>query len=181
MNKPRSDAILLNLPEEQQARLADWLLSGVPYHEAKVLVEKEFGISLKSLKPFRSFWEQVCAPLLLQRRRRMLPLAEARAQEAEKNPGRFDAATIDALKQKAYELAESPTASLKDVKAVLGLLLKARTEDRADKELGLAREKFEFDAATACLAKLPELKVVSEKKLSDAEKTKAIQQILFPK
>lgn len=51
-----------------------------------------------------------------------------------------------------------------------------KTEDRQ-----LARQKFEFDAATACLAKLPELKAVSDKpKLSPEEKARAIQQILFP-
>lgn len=44
----------------------------------------------------------------------------------------------------------------------------------------LDRNKFEFDAAKACLAKLPELKAVSERpKLSADEKAKAIQQILF--
>ena len=49
-------------------------------------------------------------------------------------------------------------------------------------ELALAKDKFEFDAAQACLAKLPELKAVSDApKLSPDEKAKAIQQILFPK
>jgi hypothetical protein len=182
MSKPRSDSILLNLPEEQQAKLADWLLGGVPYHEAKPLVEEEFGVSFKSLKPFEAFWKQVCAPLLLQRRRRMLPLAEARAKEALENPGQFDVATLDALKQKAYELAESPTATLKDVKAVLGLLLKARSEDRADRELTFEREKFEFDAAKSCLRALPDLKAISTSKtLSEPQKVEQIRLRLFGK
>ena len=48
-------------------------------------------------------------------------------------------------------------------------------------ELKLSREKFEFDAAKACLAKLPDLKAVSDQpKLSPDEKAAAIRQILFP-
>ncbi|MEI8289814.1 MAG: hypothetical protein WCH99_10100 [Verrucomicrobiota bacterium] len=51
-----------------------------------------------------------------------------------------------------------------------------------ERELTLAEEKFQFDAATACLAKLPELKAVSDApKLSEEQKRLAIQQILFPK
>lgn len=140
--KPRSDAALLNLPEEQQARLADWLLGGVPYHEAKVLVEKEFGLKIKSLNPFSTFWREVCQPHLLARRRRALTTAEERAEEAKRNPGQFDLATMDALRQKAYELAESPDASARDVKAVLTLLLKARDQEIKQQELELALTKY---------------------------------------
>lgn len=143
MRKTRSDAILLNLPEEQQAKLADWLLSGVPYHEAKVLAEKEFGISLKSLAPFQSFWREVCAPALLARRRRAVSTADIRAEEAGKNPAQFNRATLDALEQKAYELAESPEADPKEVKAVMTLLLKAQDQDIRREQLALEREKFE--------------------------------------
>lgn len=59
--------------------------------------------------------------------------------------------------------------------------LKTSREITTMKAGALDRQKFEFDAARACLAKLPELKAVSDKpKLSDEEKAKAIQQILFP-
>jgi hypothetical protein len=53
---------------------------------------------------------------------------------------------------------------------------------RLDEQVfNLAREKYEFDAATACLKKLPELKRVSKKpKMTEAQKTRAIQKILFP-
>lgn len=58
--------------------------------------------------------------------------------------------------------------------------LKTVKADQNERILDLDRQKFEFDAAKACLAKLPELKAISEKpKLSEEEKTKAIQQILF--
>ena len=180
MKKPRSDAKLLTLPEEQQARLVEWLLGGMPYHEAQVLVEKEFGVQVRSLAPFAQFWSEVCQPHLLERRRRAVSTSDERAEEAKKSPGQFDAATLDAIKQKAYELAESPAANPKDVKAILMLVLKARDQDFQERQLSFDREKFEFDAAKACLALLPELKVIStDGGLSEAEKVQRIRQKLF--
>ena len=56
---------------------------------------------------------------------------------------------------------------------------KLRLDEQA---LGLAREKYEFDAAVACLKKLPELEAVSKKpRMTEQEKTIAIQAILFPR
>ena len=141
MKKPRSDAILLNLPEEQQAKLADWLLSGMPYHEARVLVEKEFGKSVKSLSAFAEFWCAVCQPALLSRRSRALGAASVRAEAVRLNAGEFDIATLDAIKQKAYELAESPDANPKDVKSILTLVLKARDQDLEERRISLLEQK----------------------------------------
>jgi hypothetical protein len=172
--------VLLNLPEEAQAKLAHWLLNGMPYHEANVLVAKEFGVVLKSLGPFSGFWREVCQPLMLKRRNRALSSAEDRAVESSARPGQFDAATLDALKQKAYELAERPDVNPRDVKAVLMLVLKARDQELEEKKLAFDRQKFEFDAAKACLAKLPELKVISsDKGMSDGQKIEQVRLKLF--
>lgn len=181
MRKTRADAVLLNLPEDQQAKLADWLLSGVPYHEAKVLAEKEFGVSVRSLSSFSEFFSAVCAPHLLARRRRALGAAGERAQEAEIHSGAaFDAATLDALRQKAYELAESPQTDPRDVKAVMMLLLKARDQDFEREKLTLDRQKFEFDAAKACLEKLPELKAIAtDKGLDSQQRIEQVRMKLF--
>lgn len=180
MSKPRSDAILFNLPEEQQAKLADWLLGGMPYHQAKVLVEKEFGITFKSLTPFTAFWEQVCAPHLLARRRQLGKTAEVRAEEAKLSPGKFDAATLDALKQKAYELAESPNADPKDVKSVMMLLLKAQDQEYKNRKLALDVEKFEFDAVDAIMANPPKFKATLQStSLSEKQKRDQLRLQLF--
>lgn len=181
MRKPRSDAVLLNLPEEQQCKLADWLLSGMPYHEAKLLVEKEFSVSLKSLDPFKNFWQQVCQPHLLARRSRSLQTAAVRAEDVTVQSATvFDRATLDALRQKAYELAESPGADPKDVKGVMMLLLKARDQDFEREKLAFDRQKFEFDAAQACLKQLPTLKAISTNRaLNQNEKVEQIRLRLF--
>ena len=178
MSKPQSSAKLLNLPEEQQAALALWLLGGTPYHEARLLVKEKFGLDVSSLDVFSRFWKQVCEPALIAQRQRIAGTARVRAEEAQKNPALFNAATLDALQQKAYELSESPTASLKDVKAVLGLLLKARGEDRADEQMKLDREKFalaqrQLDQTKEQLTKLRDVKAP----LSDEDRLAIVARI----
>lgn len=149
---------LLQMPDAQQAKLAEWMLGGMPYHEANVLVEKEFGVAAsRSLERYTSFWNAVCVPHLLARRRRMLGTAESRADAAEAQPGKFDAATLDALKQKAYELAEDPNADAKQVKAIMTLLLKARDQDLDERRLNLdARKLALLEKKAAAFDKLKE-------------------------
>ena len=180
MSKTRSDNVLLNLPEDQQCKLADWLLNGMPYHEANVLVGKEFGVTLRSLSSYSRFWSEVCEPELLKRRSRMVKSADARMAEAERRPGQFDKATLDAIGEKAYAIAISPQSDPKDIKATMMLLLKAQDQNRKERELEHSVDRFQFDAAKACLALLPELKVISQDKgLSEPEKVQQIRLKLF--
>ena len=179
MSKPKNP--LLQMPEDQQAKLADWLLGGMPYHEANMLVEKEFGVPASaSLGRYSSFWQEVCVPQLLVRRNRMAGTAESRAAAAEKNPGRFDQATLDALRQKAYELAESANADPKAVKAIMTLLLKARDQQPEEKRPNPDVDKSQCDAAQAALKHAGELKAIhSDSKLSETEKVNRARQKLF--
>lgn len=174
MSKTKSNAVLLNLPEEQQAKLADWLLGGMPYHEAKVLVEKEFGVQLKSLSAFVRFWREVCAVHLLAKRQRLGTTADARAEQARLEPGKFDAATLDALKQKAYELAESPNAEPKEIKAVMGLLLKAQ-------ELALDRDRFKRETCELFIKWCAdqEAKTIATSTASNADKIEQLGKKMF--
>lgn len=140
MRKPRSDSKLLNLPEEQQAQLGEWLLSGMPYHQAQELVEKQFGLRVP-LGSFTAFYQQVCEPHLLQRRSRAVQMAQSVAEEASSRPGTFDPATIDQLRQKAFELSISPNANPKDVKALFMLVLKARDQELTERRIVLLEKK----------------------------------------
>jgi len=179
MRKPRSDSKLMNLPEEQKAMLCDWLLSGVPYHQVRVLVKKEFSVST-SLAALSGFYETFCSAELIARRRRAVSTADEIAKEVESKPGRFDAATIDALKQKAFELSVNPGANPKDVKSLFMLVLKSRDQDLSERNIELAREKFEFDAAKAALAVLPELrKIATDRSLTDDDKLRQARLKLF--
>jgi hypothetical protein len=166
MSKPRSDAKLLNLPEEQQARLAEWLLSGMSYHDARERVIKDFEVTV-SLAAFGGFWSAVCSDALLAKRRRAVNIANEVAQEAGKHPGRFDQATIDALKQKAFELSISPLANPKDVKSLFSLVLKARDQDLNERKIVLLEKKLAETTET-----------VQDAKLTPEEKAERVKQIL---
>lgn len=168
MRKTRSDAVLLNLPEEQQAQLAEWLLSGMPYHEAKVLAEKEFGISVKSLASFGSFWSAVCQPALLARRRRAAGSAEERAAEMRRNPAAFSAATLDAIEERAFEMSQSPQTPAKDVKAMMTLLLKAYDQRLTDRKVTLLE---------AAAAKADAAEKVTRSDMTAEEKAARMKQI----
>lgn len=141
--KPRSDALLLNLPEAQQAQLAEWMLSGVPLHKVRDLVAREFGVEVKSLSSFSHFWSEVCSHAYLAQRSRASQMSDVIASEASKNPGQFDAATIDAIKQRSFELAMRPGCDPKDVKALFMLIQKSRDQDLKAQQIDLQRRRLE--------------------------------------
>ena len=173
MNKPSPKAKLLNMPEEHQAQLAEWLLNGMPYHVAKVEVEKNFGVTA-SLGAFSGFWQACCSSALIARRSRAVNLSTEVAQEASKHPGQFDKATLDAISQKAFELAVAPGANPKDVKALFMLVLKSNEQGLKQKELDLARRRVELLERTEASTK----SVITDTTLSPEEKEKAVKQIL---
>jgi hypothetical protein len=144
--KPKS-TLETKLDEAQQAQLADWLLSGVPYHQAAAMVEKEFGLKV-SISAFSRFYQSNCSAALLSRRMRAVKLADEVAIEARSHPGQFTAATIDQLSQKAFELASSPGANPQDVKALFSLVLKSRDQDLVERRVKLLEAKAAQAEAT---------------------------------
>lgn len=179
MRKRRSDSKLAQLSEGQEAQLAEWLLDGMPYHKAQELLEREFSLKVGHTA-LSQFWQDVCVPLLLARRSRAVQTAREIGDDARSRPGEFDKATVDLLEQKALELAIAPNADPRNVKALYMLVLKARDQGLEERRITLDREKFEFDAAKACLRKLPTLKVIAaDKGLGETEKLEAIRKHLF--
>ncbi len=149
--------------------LADWLLGGMPYHEAQKQVLDQFKLEVRSLKSFSQFYQAVCGPRLLARRTQARSVADSIAQEAERQPGRFDQATIDALKQKAFELSISPQAHPRDVKALFMLVLKARDQDLTERKVRILEAKAaQADQAATALG---------DKALTPEEKEHRLKQI----
>jgi hypothetical protein len=178
MKKPKN--ILLKLPEAQQAQLAEWLLSGMQYHQAKELLEKEFGVRFSSLSVFKPFWEEVCTPALLTRRHRAVNTAEEVAKSAASTPGKLDEATIAALKQKAFELAISPGQDPEAVKAVFSLVLKARDQDLDAEKVKLQRDRFEKDFTVAAMEHVETIKSIkADSQLDSDGKIAAVRKVLF--
>lgn len=161
----------MGLAEEHQAQLAEWLLSGMPYHAARALVQKEFGVKC-ALSAYSSFWRDVCQPLLLKRRSQAVRTADDIASEAAKHPGQFDEATIDALKQKAFELSISPGAHPKDVKALFTLVIKARDQELKERDIEIKIRRLELLEKQADKAK-----EITQSKLSPQEKEQRYKEI----
>lgn len=141
--KPRSDSKLDALPEERKAKLSDWLLSGLPYHQVQALVHEQFKVST-SLSALCSFYQHFCAAELLARRKRAVTTADDIAEEARNQPGKFDEATIDALKQKAFELSINPGADPRDVKNLFMLVLRARDQDLQERDVQIRLRRLEM-------------------------------------
>ncbi|MHC1762911.1 MAG: hypothetical protein AB9869_01205 [Verrucomicrobiia bacterium] len=180
MRKPRSDSKLMTLREEHQAKLADWLLSGMSYADARELVEKEFGVRVP-LGSFTSFWDQVCVPHYLRRRSQAVETADALAEAATAQAGRFDQATIDALKQRAFELAISPHANPKDVKSLFMLVLKSRDQEIDQAELALAQAKYQRETCETFIKWVADeqAKAIATGSQSNTEKIERLGQLMF--
>lgn len=136
--KPRSDSKLDALSEQQHAQLAEWLtLENCSYAEAKKRCLEQFGVST-SLSALQSFYSRFAAPWKYAR-------AKGAADEfAELMEGKFDAASIKAAKQLAFEALSAPSPDLKAAKALLKIV-----GDSA--KLSLQQEKLSLDARKVAL------------------------------
>jgi hypothetical protein len=181
VRKPRSDAKLKTLPEDQYQALVDWLLAGTPYRVVKQRLSDEFGVETSN-GALSDFWNDCCGAALVARRQRAVSLADEIADEAASQPGRFDQATIDALKQKAFELAVNPQSDPRDVKGLFGLVLKARDQEHDERSLRIAEQKFrretcELFAKWAQDQRALEIAVSSE--IGADEKTEMLGKLIF--
>lgn len=176
MKKTRADAKLLNLPEAQQAQIAEWLLSGISYQQARDLIEREFEVRT-SFAALSAFWDQVCTPALLARRRRAVSTADEMAAEAQSMPGRFDEATLDAIRQAAFNLAITPQTNPGDVKSLFSLVLKARDQELKNQDIGIKLRRLEMLERNAAQAK-QQLSEAAAKGGLDEETMKRIERAL---
>jgi len=146
MKKPRADLQRL-LDEAEQAQLAEWLMAGVPYHECAELIKSQFkkdvmGPKGKSFSKFTRFWEEVCTPMMIQRRNKWADVADARMDAKQKRPGQFEEATIDAICERAMAEVENPKADIDSLRVMLGLMLKVRDQRRQQAEVELESQKY---------------------------------------
>jgi hypothetical protein len=140
--KPRSDSKLMNLPDEQREELVSWLLRGMSYGKALVLLEKEPFYIETSVRALSEFYSEYCTSALLERRQRAATLSKSVRSEAETSPEDFDKSTIALLERWCFEMASAPSIDPKDVKNLMGLLLKRRDQDKKSESLAFEKEKF---------------------------------------
>ncbi len=139
--KPRSDAILLNLPADQQSLLAGWLLGGLGYQQAQARAGREFGVKA-SLKVFSNFYRVVCLPILQSRRADLLKASKSFQPASGGQAGALAQPTWEVLQQKVFELALEPELRVAELKALCPLLLRARQIQLREQELEHHRLKL---------------------------------------
>jgi hypothetical protein len=166
------------MPDEQQTKLARWLIGGMIYSEARERCASEFGIKFVSEKPLSNFWRVVCMPSVLRRRANSAKTAAEIAKEAGKTKAEFEAATIDQLQQRAFELMLLPKANPREVALLLSLALKVRDQDRTDQALAQANKKLQFEMRKYRDEQAKTKAVMNEPKMTAEEKQQRIRQIL---
>lgn len=185
--KPRSDAKLLNLPDDRREQLAAWLLGGMGYETARVAVRRDWGIST-SVGSLREFYLQECQPRLLSRRTRAAQAASELVRETVGAAEQIDAALVAQVKQNAFELLINPAADPKSIKAVVSqaLALKAiesrdRDRDLKREALQVDRERLEVETCKKFLAWFRDAaaREIAESKASNAEKIAKLRQMMF--
>lgn len=140
--KKRSDAWEHGLEEDQITLLCEWLLSGLSYKTVRDQCGAEFGL-YPSNGQLGRFYQDYVAAEVIKKRTLARTLSEEVGEDIRKSPGNFDEATIDALSQKAFQIASSPLVNAKDVKAIFSLVLKARDQEIKQKDLEIKMRRLE--------------------------------------
>jgi len=129
MKRPRSDSKLEALTDDQKAQLCEWLLTpGLNYLAIMKLMAEEFHVTT-SMEPLSRFYHTYCESEVLRRRAQAVSARGKLGQEITSTPGEWNAVTIDALKQKVFELAICPTSEASEVIHLFSLILKLQTQD----------------------------------------------------
>lgn len=145
--KPRSDAKLLNLPEEDQRTIFDLLRHGVSYAKAKPAIKKKFGLATSdaALSAFWEFWSRKDSEERIFRNARA---ATETVEAISESLPLLNQATTAALQQATFEAIYSG-ADPKMIKDFSNILLKSRALDQADQTLALRLREFEQKIADA--------------------------------
>jgi hypothetical protein len=186
--KPRGDAPLQNLPREMQDKIIRHAEKTTYVATAEWLKRKGIDVLDITVKRFRKWYYQ--------RLRREMGEAMAWDQvgQAIANDPDMSEQELAAMGRKAFaslaistkdavNWARQQLVRQRELKIDLEKKRVGLLKDRMvhfEGQLKLAREKFEFDAAEACLKKLPALKAISNNaSIDSSEKIKQIRLALF--
>jgi len=172
--RPRSDTAVRRLTPEQRAKVDGWLFDEqLPYREVAARCQQEFGLPLTE-DNMGSYCRQEQAG----GRRRNGPDRGAPTQDG--GPGYI--ALLEAMNRAAQRAAQ--TIEIGDdprmVVEFARVLTAARQEANQSLRATTIREKFEFDAATACLVHQVKVQsIVNDEALDDTQRILKIREELF--
>lgn len=146
MRKPRSDSKLLNLPDEQQMQVFNWL-KNMGYEKARLLCKAELSIQI-STGALHNAWEYWSKQEAENRILKAVTAAEDITQTASEHLPLINQATMAALQQSAFETVLAGGDD-KRVKDFMNIVLKARALDQADQTIDLRLRQYEDQVSAA--------------------------------
>jgi hypothetical protein len=140
----RSANPLLDLPEEQRAKLFAWLRE-CPYDDAVQQMLRDQGLPEATASQLNDFFEFQAEQHWEKRICRAAQEANALVQLVEKSPARFSTGILAALGQEAFRQIASGQVAPDAMGKLATLFLKARSDERADQMQELKREKLRHE------------------------------------
>jgi hypothetical protein len=137
--KKRSDSVLAALNPQQKAQLRAWLVDeNKGYEEVRELLLQDFNLRV-GVTAIRNFYALDCFSL---RSSEAKEFAELVAEELRSSGETFDAATIELVKQKAFERAYAKNGNIEELATLTKILGDSAKLELKKRELELNREKF---------------------------------------
>ncbi len=196
MNPFSNHTKLGSLTPAQKDEFASWLLDeNLSQRDAAVRFKEAFGFSICQ-GTVKNFWYKECVPRKLLRSAAAAKSVQTVATSLKTD---WQDANAQLLGQRVFETLASPEVDVKVVTALGAVLEKIKTraiheqtlkarlasekrrEAQRERQLALAREKFEYDAVEAALAQAPAIRTITaDGALSSDEKREQVRRLLFP-
>jgi hypothetical protein len=176
--KIKGDSNLNGLLPEQRAQVERWLfVEEQTYKEVAEKCRREFGLITSMTSVHRYYHAK---KLLL--KLNQLGRDAQNVEGMDSDPQRTYESVLQGVESMALEMARCSREEVKarDLSDLVHLLIAARREANEASRVALAREKLEYDVATACLMHKIEMdRICEDKSMDDGERIQAIREELF--
>jgi len=178
VRRDKGESIFNNLQPEQRARVDGWLFDDKhTYKQVVGELLREFGLQTSVAGVSRYYHSR-------NRLRKLDGLGQdaQRTGTKENDPQEAYESVLGRIESMALEMAHCSQEEMKtrDLAELVHLLIAARREANEASRVALAREKLEYDVATACLMHKIEMdRICEDKSIDDGERIQAIREELF--
>jgi hypothetical protein len=181
--KPKSSFKVYGLEPEQRAKVDEWLFKeNLSTREVSKRCETEFQAPVSAASVSRYFRREKLQQELRSAAKRIAAQSASARNQVDAREMEFQCllASARALARACAESEQMDAEKRRTFVDCLRLLISARREDHESLRAETTREKFEFDAATACLTHQIEMEeIVREESVNDGERILAIRRALF--
>ena len=182
MRKPNSNAKALQLSPAQREKLSAWIVDeNMSYEDAAKRATEEFKTPI-SVKSVRTFYQIASQQAMLDRIVSSRKKANEVVAKFKENPADIYNALLETAGQIAFDKATEGKGEL-DAETIFNftkLVMNGRKQAMDAETLALAKDRFQFDAASACLKHLPTLRAIASKQgVDNKEKINQIRLALF--